>query len=91
MREILGSLGISEINAGAWAQDGGWSKDTTGPIIESVDPTTGELLAKVRSATAADYERVIVSARKAFEQWRMVPAPKRGEAVRLIGEGLGAQ
>ncbi len=90
MREILGSLGISEINAGAWAQDGGWSKDTTGPIIESVDPTTGELLAKVRSATAADYERVIVSARKAFEQWRMVPAPKRGEAVRLIGEELRA-
>jgi aldehyde dehydrogenase (NAD+) len=90
MRDILGSLGISAINAGAWSQDGGWSKDTTGPIIESVDPTTGELLAKVRSATAADYERVIVSARKAFEQWRMVPAPKRGEAVRLIGEELRA-
>ncbi|HJU39069.1 MAG TPA: aldehyde dehydrogenase family protein, partial [Tahibacter sp.] len=49
-----------------------------------------ELLGKVRSATAADYERVIVSSRKAFEQWRMVPAPKRGEAVRLIGEELRA-
>ncbi|MGH8176628.1 MAG: L-piperidine-6-carboxylate dehydrogenase, partial [Steroidobacter sp.] len=61
---------------------------TSGPIIESINPATGELLGRVRSATAADYERVIVSARKAFEQWRMVPAPKRGEAVRLIGEEL---
>src|SRR4026207_505481 len=90
MRDILGSLGISDINAGAWSQDGGGSKDTTGPIIESLNPATGELLGRVRSATAADYERVIISARKAFEQWRMVPAPKRGEAVRLIGEELRA-
>ncbi len=90
MREVLSSLGISELNAGAWSQDGGWSKDTTGPIIESINPATGELLGRVRSATAADYERVIVSSRKAFEQWRMVPAPKRGEAVRLIGEELRA-
>jgi aldehyde dehydrogenase (NAD+) len=88
MRDILSSLGLSEINAGAWSQDRGWSKDTTGPIIESINPATGELLGRVRSATAADYERVIISARKAFEQWRMVPAPKRGEAVRLIGEEL---
>ena len=88
MRDILASLGLSELNSGAWSQDGGWSQDATGPIIESINPTTGELLGRVRSATAADYERVIVSSRKAFEQWRMVPAPKRGEAVRLIGEEL---
>jgi aldehyde dehydrogenase (NAD+) len=90
MRDIFASLGLSELNCGAWSQDGGWSKDTTGPIIESINPATGELLGRVRSATAADYERVIVSSRKAFEQWRMVPAPKRGEAVRLIGEELRA-
>jgi aldehyde dehydrogenase (NAD+) len=90
MRDIFSSLGISELNSGAWSQDGGWSKDTTGPVIESINPATGELLGRVRSATAADYERVIVSSRKAFEQWRMVPAPKRGEAVRLIGEELRA-
>jgi aldehyde dehydrogenase (NAD+) len=90
MRDILASLGLSELNSGAWSQDGGWSKDTTGPVIESINPATGELLGRVRSATAADYERVIVSSRKAFEQWRMVPAPKRGEAVRLIGEELRA-
>src|SRR5687767_1392777 len=90
MRDIFASLGLSELNSGVWSQDGGWSKDTTGPIIESINPATGELLGRVRSATAADYERVIVSSREAFEQWRMVPAPKRGEAVRLIGEELRA-
>ena len=90
MRDILSSLGITELNAGAWSQDGGWSKDTSGAIIESINPATGELIGRVRSATAADYERVIVSARKAFEHWRMVPAPKRGDAVRLIGEELRA-
>jgi aldehyde dehydrogenase (NAD+) len=90
MRDIFSSLGLSELNSGAWSQDGGWSQDTTGPVIDSINPATGELLGRVRSATAADYERVIVSSRKAFEQWRMVPAPKRGEAVRLIGEELRA-
>jgi aldehyde dehydrogenase (NAD+) len=90
MRDIFSSLGLSELNSGVWSQDGGWSKDTTGAVIESINPATGELLGRVRSATAADYERVIVSSRKAFEQWRMVPAPKRGEAVRLMGEELRA-
>src|ERR671915_120823 len=90
MRDILSSLELAELNSGAWSQDGGWSQDTTGPVIDSINPATGELLGRVRSATAADYERVIVSARKAFEQWRMVPAPKRGEAVRLIADELRA-
>lgn len=90
MRDIFSALGLSELNAGAWSQDGGWSSDTSGPIIESVNPATGELLGRVRSATAADYERVIVSARRAFEQWRMVPAPKRGEAIRQVADELRA-
>jgi aldehyde dehydrogenase (NAD+) len=90
MRDIFSALQLDEINSGAWSGDGGWSKDTSGPLIESINPATGQLLAKVRSATAADYERVIVSARRAFDQWRMVPAPKRGEAVRLVAEELRA-
>jgi aldehyde dehydrogenase (NAD+) len=90
MRDIFSTLGISESNAGAWSADGGWSSDASGPVIVSVNPTTGGLLARVRSATAADYERVIVSARKAFEQWRRVPAPKRGEVIRQIADELRA-
>ncbi len=42
----------------------------------------------MRSATAADYERILVSSRRVFDQWKVVPAPKRGEAIRLVSEEL---
>ena len=88
MRDIFSTLELTEINPGTWSADGGWSADDSGPVIESVNPATGELLGRVRSSTAADYERLMTSTRKVFEQWRMVPAPKRGEAVRLVGDEL---
>ncbi|HEX7012344.1 MAG TPA: aldehyde dehydrogenase family protein [Steroidobacteraceae bacterium] len=88
MRDILNALELSDLNPGAWSADHGWSGEGSGPLIESINPATGEVLAKVRSATEADYERVVASSRKVFEQWRMVPAPKRGEAIRLIAEEL---
>src|SRR5690554_3691318 len=88
MRDILNALELSDINPGAWSADGGWSSEGSGPLIESINPATGEVLGKVRSASEADYERIVASSRKVFEQWRMVPAPKRGEAVRLIADEL---
>jgi aldehyde dehydrogenase (NAD+) len=88
MRDIFSALDLGDTNAGVWSADGGWSTDTSGPWIDSINPSTGELLGRVRGATAADYERVIVSARRIFDQWKMVPAPKRGEAVRLVGDEL---
>jgi aldehyde dehydrogenase (NAD+) len=90
MRDILSKLGIEEINSGTWSGTGGWSQDTSGPLLGSVNPATGELLGRVRSASAADYERVIASAREVAAQWRLVPAPKRGEAIRLVADELRA-
>ncbi|HVF17927.1 MAG TPA: aldehyde dehydrogenase family protein [Steroidobacteraceae bacterium] len=83
-------LQLGELYPGAFSANGGWSTDTSGSVIESVNPATGELLGRVRSATAADYERIMVAAREAFVRWRTVPAPKRGEIVRLIGDELRA-
>jgi len=88
MRAILSALELEELNSGAWSANGGWSQDDTGPIIESRNPATGEVLGRVRTATAADYERIIASSRSVFAEWRAIPAPKRGEAIRLIGEEL---
>src|ERR1700729_136372 len=82
------SLGLQDINAGTWSGSHGWSTDTSGPLIESINPATGQRLAQVRGATLADYEQVMNSAVTAAAAWRSVPAPKRGEAVRLIGEEL---
>lgn len=90
MRDIISALELGETNSGAWSADGGWSQDTSGPVFDSVNPATGELLGRVRSATAADYERIMVSSRRVFDQWKMVPAPKRGAAVRLVADELRA-
>ena len=56
--------------------------------MESTNPSTGEVLAKVQLASPSDYECVVERARDAFPAWRMVPAPKRGEIVREIGNEL---
>ncbi|MDP9090964.1 MAG: aldehyde dehydrogenase family protein [Pseudomonadota bacterium] len=83
-------LGLKETNAGVWSGSHGWSSDTTGPLIESRNPATGKRLAQVRGATVADYEHVLGAAVAAAAAWRLVPAPKRGEVVRLVGEELRA-
>jgi aldehyde dehydrogenase (NAD+) len=84
------ALGLSELNPGTWSGSHGWSGLESGPVIESLNPTTGKALARVRGATAADYERVISSAVEAAKQWRLVPAPKRGEAIRALADELRA-
>jgi aldehyde dehydrogenase (NAD+) len=81
-------LGLRDINPGAWSGSGGWSTQTDGPLIESVNPASARRLAAVRGATLADYEQVMAAAVAAAAAWRQVPAPKRGEAVRLLGEEL---
>jgi L-aminoadipate-semialdehyde dehydrogenase len=84
----LKALDLAELNAGTWSGGHGWSSLEQGPVIESVNPTTGKALARVRGATPADYERVLASAVEAAAQWRRVPAPKRGEAVRALADEL---
>jgi aldehyde dehydrogenase (NAD+) len=86
--KIPASLELAAENPGCWSAESGWNTDGTGPLLESINPTTGAVLGTVRCATPVDYQRVVGSARKAFETWRKVPAPKRGEVVRQIGEEL---
>jgi aldehyde dehydrogenase (NAD+) len=86
--DTLQALGLGEMNPGAWSGSHGWSNDDSGPSIESINPASGGCLARVRAASAADYEHVLASAVEAARQWRTVPAPKRGEAIRLIAEEL---
>src|SRR5713226_7894838 len=51
-------------------------------------PITGEIIAHVPTISAADATKAIAQAHAAFLEWRTVPAPKRGELVRLLGEEL---
>lgn len=61
-----------------------------GAVIESYSPVDGKLIGKIGTATAEDYEKIMQTATSAFETWRKMPAPKRGEIVRQIGEELRA-
>ncbi len=86
--ETLRALELGDINPGVWSGSHGWSTAVTGPLIESVNPSSGEILARVRGATVEDYGHVLSSAVEAARRWRQVPAPQRGEAIRLIAEEL---
>jgi aldehyde dehydrogenase (NAD+) len=77
---ILKSLGIEGVNYGASISDW-WSSTESEGAVKSYSPTTGELLAKVYQCSVADYERVIKESEIAFKEWRMVPAPIRGQLI----------
>lgn len=87
MNDVLSRLGLSEINHGA-AIDG-WI-ETTGRVVESTNPATGEVLASVRLASRDDLEHILTKSQEVFARWRMLPAPKRGEIIREVGEALRA-
>jgi len=85
---LLGRLGLKATNPGAWSGLHGWSTARDSTLINVRNPTDGALIAQMRPANAEDYENIVASAVQAAAVWRGVPAPKRGEAVRLLGEEL---
>lgn len=69
----------------------GVAKDLyTGGDMPSFSPVTGEKIASLKTVSAAEAAGKIEKADEAFRAWRLVPAPKRGELVRLLGEELRA-
>jgi aldehyde dehydrogenase (NAD+) len=88
MKQVLRNLGLESVNPGTWSPDGGWLSDPAASRIDSVNPATGEVIASVLATTPAQYEQVMAAAHAVALEWRSVPAPKRGEAVRLVGEEL---
>ena len=87
MKKLLDSLGLEAANPGTWIGSES-TEDSAAPMIESTNPANGELIASVRSTTPEEYDRLVEDARKSFEEWRKVPAPVRGDAVRMIGNAL---
>ncbi|MGV0996595.1 L-piperidine-6-carboxylate dehydrogenase [Empedobacter falsenii] len=81
----LKELGISSENLGTSTGNTWFGK---GEELSSYSPVDGKLIGKVKSSTKDDYEEVIKKAQVAFKEWRMIPAPKRGEIVRQFGEKL---
>ncbi|MCP3982561.1 MAG: aldehyde dehydrogenase family protein [bacterium] len=85
--DLLQKLGLESTNHGACT--GTWL-ETSGKELVSLNPSNGEPIARVKQAEAEDYEKVMQQATAAFETWRMMPAPQRGEIVRQLGDELRA-
>ena len=64
--------------------------DWQGGDMASFSPVSGEEIGKLKTVSAAETNKAIDAAHEAFKAWRLVPAPKRGELVRLLGEELRA-
>jgi len=89
--DFLKELGIESVNSGACSGPGQWAPVEGRDLLASVNPATGEEIAKVAQANEDDYEKVMAEAVEAFKEWRMTPAPKRGLVVRDLGEALRAK
>jgi aldehyde dehydrogenase (NAD+) len=87
---VLNALGLSSTESGTYLGHGEWSKTTDAGILEPVNPSSGEVIGRVYASNQSDYELIIERAQTAFAVWRSMPAPKRGEAIRLCAEALRA-
>ena len=84
LKELGLELGLREGNDGLY--NGSWGG--RGEVITTYCPANNEPIARVRQASMADYEETVKKAREAWSIWADIPAPKRGEVVRQIGDAL---
>lgn len=75
---------IAGVYNGTWQQG-------AGETLSSYNPTNGELLATVSSASSAQTEETLAAARDAYRHWRNVSAPARGEVLRQLRLALEAK
>jgi aldehyde dehydrogenase family 7 protein A1 len=81
---FLKELGIQPLNYGVY--NGTWFG--SGPLLTSYNPTTGKPIAQIQGASPEDYNQCVVQMQKSMKEWQSLPAPKRGEIVREIGDIL---
>lgn len=86
--DLLKTLGLTGQNKGASTGENAWFSNTKNRKIISINPATEEVIAEVFPADESAYETIMSQAQDAFNNWRLVPAPKRGEIIREIAEEL---
>jgi aldehyde dehydrogenase (NAD+) len=88
MKALLEKLQIEAVNAGACTGPDGWVRDPHGKKLVSYNPSNGEAIASIIQATPKTYETVVSTAAVAFKTWRELPAPRRGQVIRDLGDAL---
>ncbi|KRT83548.1 hypothetical protein AMK59_4795 [Oryctes borbonicus] len=81
---FLKELGLSATNLGVF--DGAWK--ASGSTIKTICPSNGKVIAEIKQGSTADYDSCVTAAQKAWDVWADLPAPRRGEIVRQIGDAL---
>ena len=88
MNSFLKKLNIKEINFGSCIGGAQWLETTDCGKITSINPSNGSEIASVMKCSEKDYENIIKSSSVAFEEWRKVPAPIRGQLIFEMGNEL---
>jgi aldehyde dehydrogenase (NAD+) len=88
VKTLLEKLNIKPVNPGACTGPNAWIADPKGTELISFNPTTGEAIASILQASPETYNTIINKAIEAFQAWRMLPAPQRGQVVRDLGNAL---
>jgi aldehyde dehydrogenase (NAD+) len=88
VEKILKLLNIQKINQGAWTGNPDWVQEVTEDTLKSYNPTNNEVIAEIIEGSEVDIEAILRGSVEAFNTWRQVPAPKRGELVREIAAEL---
>ena len=86
-KSFLNKLGIKETNSGVCGVSG-WLDSPAGAELISSTPINESEIARVKQGSVEDYHNIVEQSQAAFEKWRMVPAPERGEIIRQIGNKL---
>jgi aldehyde dehydrogenase (NAD+) len=84
--DVLHQLGIQQLNQGISTGTNNWHGN--GALLESKSPVDGHVIGTVHLGGAKDYDQVVDAAHQAFLVWRNLPAPKRGEIIRQMGDRL---
>jgi len=87
-KEILNELGIENNNYGACAGPDDWYKTKDAGKLDSINPANGGVIASVYQCSVDDFRSVVDKSYDAFEEWRKVPAPLRGQLVREMANAL---
>jgi aldehyde dehydrogenase family 7 protein A1 len=85
---FLKEIGLGSENFGGYI-NGKWK--ASGPVISTVNPSNNQTIAQVTEVSIEDYEEGLRACSEAAQTWKSIPAPKRGEIVRQIGDALRAK
>lgn len=89
--ELFKRLGLAPEQSGGGSACSTWTHTTQAGVIESRNPSTGLPLGRVYGCSHDDYDALVIGLQDTHRSWKMVPAPKRGEVIRRIGQALREQ